>query len=103
MLRRAGWVALQLMGWDDVATPKVLTITLEFEIGSERVEVPRLRAAYRAGINAAVAAVMAQMQPGNVAAVHPRVTWAYRWTDKSGVEVDGIDLSEWIDDDELSK
>lgn len=88
------------MGWDDVATPKVLTITLEFEMGSKRVEVPRLRAAYQAAINAAVDAVRAEMQPGNVAAVHPRVTWAYRWTDKAGVEIEGIDLSEWADEHE---
>ena len=97
-------------GWDDVATPKVLTITLEFEIGEERIGTTRLRAAHRAAISAAINAVKAEIQAGNVAVVRHRVTWDYRWTDIAGQETivadqemdDDVEELEW-DESELDQ
>jgi hypothetical protein len=78
-----------------VATPKVLTITLEFKMGSKKVPVPQLKAAYQTAIAAAVDAVKAEIEPGNVTAVQHRVTWDYRWTDVTGQETDDTEAPEW--------
>jgi hypothetical protein len=87
------------MGWDGVATPKILTITLEFEMGEKKIGTARLRAAYQAAIPAAIEAVKAEIQAGNVAAVRHRVTWDYRWTDVAGQEADDAEEPEWDEDE----
>lgn len=71
-----------------MATPKVLTITLEFEVGEKKITTARLRAAHKAGVAASIEAVVAQLPEDSVIKISKRVTWDYRWTDLAGEETD---------------
>lgn len=81
-----------------MSTPKVLTITLEFEMGNRKIHTPRVKAAYEAAVNAAVDAAKSELLPGSVETVNSRMTWAYRWADTSAQYKD-ID-AEWEDVEE---
>lgn len=66
-----------------MSTPKVLTVTLEFEMGDRKIHTPRVKAAYEAAVSAAIDAAKDELLPGSVATVSSRMTWAYRWADTS--------------------
>jgi hypothetical protein len=75
-----------------MATKKILTITVEFEVLERKTHFPRIKAAHEAAVNAAVEAVRGELLDGSVGDVKSRMTWDYRWADSSteyaGVEGD---------------
>ncbi|MGI5352943.1 hypothetical protein ACQEU8_32900 [Streptomyces sp. CA-250714] len=81
-----------------MSTPKVLTVTLEFEMGERKIHTPRVKAAYEAAVSAAIEAAKNELLPGSVAAVNSRMTWAYRWADTSAQYKD-VD-AEWENTEE---
>ncbi|MFI5522766.1 hypothetical protein [Streptomyces platensis] len=76
-----------------MATPKILTVTLEFEMGDKRIHAPRIKAAYEAAVSAAMEAAKGELLDGSVSAVRSRMTWDYRWAESSAQYVD-VDV-EW--------
>ncbi|MBQ1113754.1 hypothetical protein [Streptomyces sp. C3-3] len=81
-----------------MSTPKVLTVTLEFEMGDRKIHAPRVKAAYEAAVSAAIDAAKNELLDGSVNTVRSRMTWDYRWAETSAQYTD-VDV-EWSDEDE---
>ncbi|MFD5011895.1 hypothetical protein [Streptomyces chartreusis] len=61
--------------------PKHLTITLDFDLqtANSTVSEARVRAAYRAAAEAALAAATEQLPEGSIKEVTAELDWSYRW------------------------
>ncbi|MGW0788470.1 hypothetical protein ACWD04_09475 [Streptomyces sp. NPDC002911] len=81
-----------------MSTPKVLTVTLEFEMGDRKIHAPRVKAAYEAAVSAAIVAAKNELLDGSVNTVRSRMTWDYRWAETSAQYTD-VDV-EWSDEDD---
>ncbi|MFD8386475.1 hypothetical protein ACFV2X_49615 [Streptomyces sp. NPDC059679] len=81
-----------------MATQKILTVTLEFEMGDRKIYGPRIKAAYDAAVPAAIEAAKAELLEGSVSTVRSRMTFDYRWTEATAeyAEMDG----EWDEDED---
>ncbi|WP_326590743.1 hypothetical protein [Streptomyces sp. NBC_01294] len=79
-----------------MAKRKILTVTLEFEMGQQTIHGKRIKEAYDALVIAAAEAAEGQLPYGSVEAVRSRATWDYRWYEASSdlVEGDEWDVSE---------
>ncbi|MBP2478206.1 hypothetical protein JOF53_007078 [Crossiella equi] len=62
-------------------TPKVLTITMKFEIGDRKIHAGRVKAASDAAVAAATAEVQKNLLEGCVENVTASTTWAYHWAE----------------------
>ncbi|WP_225804246.1 hypothetical protein [Streptomyces sp. NK15101] len=78
-----------------MAVQKIMTVTLEFEMGDRKIHGPRIKAAYDAAVVAAVEAAKGELLDGSVSAVRSRMTWDYRWADASA---EYADAEEWDED-----
>ncbi|MGW0211240.1 hypothetical protein ACWDZ8_37685 [Streptomyces sp. NPDC003233] len=81
-----------------MSTPKVLTITLEFEIGDRKIHAARIKSAYEAAVSAAIDAAKNELLDGSVNTVRSRMTWDYRWAETSAQYTD-VDV-EWAEEEE---
>lgn len=81
-----------------MATPKVLTMTLEFEMGDRKIHAARIKAAYEAAVSASIEAAKKELLNGSVTTVRSRMTWDYRWAETAAQYTD-LDV-EWPEDDE---
>ncbi|MFF7142739.1 hypothetical protein ACFZB5_16070 [Streptomyces nodosus] len=81
-----------------MSTPKVLTVTLEFEMGERKIHAARIKAAYEAAVSDAIEAAKKELLDGSVTTVRSRMTWDYRWAETSAQYTD-LDV-EWSEDDE---
>ncbi|MFC8064541.1 hypothetical protein [Streptomyces sp. NPDC057293] len=81
-----------------MSTPKVLTVTLEFEMGERKIHAARIKAAYEAAVSDAIEAAKKELLDGSVTTVRSRMTWDYRWAETSAQYTD-LDI-EWSEDDE---
>jgi hypothetical protein len=63
-----------------MATPKILTVSIEFEMIDGRLHLSRIRKARDVAIEAAVDAAQEELN-GNIANVRCRTTWDYRRLD----------------------
>ena len=79
-----------------MATPKVLMITLDIEVGESKTHATRIRAAYAAAVEAAVEAVKKELIPGSVDRVTSRMTWGYRFLETTTSHED-ITIEDWED------
>lgn len=61
--------------------PKHLTITLDFDLqtANSTVGEARVRAAYRAAVEAALAAATGQLPEGSIKKITAELDWSYRW------------------------
>lgn len=82
-----------------MATPKVLTVTLEFEMGDRKIHAPRIKAAYEAAVTAAIEAAKQELLKGSVNTVRSRMTWDYRWAETSAQYTD-MEV-EWQEPDDV--
>jgi hypothetical protein len=62
---------------------KVMTITLEIELGDRKQHGDRLSAAYDAAVEAAVQAAEQQLLESSIEKVTTRMTWDYRFAEKA--------------------
>ena len=81
-----------------MSTPKVLTVTLEFEMGDRKIHAARIKAAYEAAVSAAIDAAKSELLDGSVTTVRSRMTWDYRWAETSAQYTD-VDV-EWSEDED---
>lgn len=77
-----------------MATQKIMTVTLEFEMGDRVIRGQRITAAYEAAVNAAVEAAKTELSKGSVSTVRSRMTWDYRWAELSAQYSDVEDEGE---------
>ncbi|MDT0460845.1 hypothetical protein RM550_34870 [Streptomyces sp. DSM 41527] len=77
-----------------MATQKIMTVTLEFEMGDRVIRGQRITAAYEAAVSAAVEAAKAELSKGSVSTVRSRMTWDYRWAELSAQYSDVEDAGE---------
>lgn len=82
-----------------MATPKVLTITLKFEMGDRKIHYSRIKAASDAAVQAGTQAVQEALLDGSVDHVTATTTWAYHWAEFSTTVDEGV-LSEDDEDEE---
>lgn len=83
-----------------MSTPKVLTITLEFEMSERKNHLTRIKAAYDAAVAAAIEAARPELLDDSLKSVTSRMTWDYRWAETS----EKHDISaEWEDVEELDE
>lgn len=80
-----------------MATQKILTVTLEFEMGDRKIHSPRIKAAYDAAVVAAIEAAKGELLEGSLSTVRSRMTFDYRWADASA-EYAEMDI-EWEEDE----
>ncbi|MEU5833967.1 hypothetical protein ABZ820_09805 [Streptomyces diacarni] len=71
-----------------MSTRKVLTVTLEFDMGDRRIFGPRVKAAYEAAVSAAIEAAKGELLDGSVSTVTSRMTWDYRWAEATAQDTD---------------
>lgn len=69
-----------------MATRKVLSLTIEFELSDRKTHTERLRAAHEKGFEAATEAVKAELLEGSVDKVTSHMTWSYRYLDETRVQ-----------------
>lgn len=80
-----------------MATRKVLTINIEFELGDRKTYPKRLQAVYEAAVQAATDAAETELLEGGIAEVRHRMTFDYRWAEQSSTTpVGGVE--EWADE-----
>jgi hypothetical protein len=87
-----------------MASSKILTLSLEFELSERRQGNARLRTANDAAVRAAIQAVENELLPESVKSVRNRLTWDYRLIDNydpfaSGGdddEMEGVDEEEEV-------
>jgi hypothetical protein len=80
-----------------MATRKVLTINIEFELGDRKVGKKRLQAVHDAAVRSATEAAAAELLEGGVAEVRSRMTFDYRWAGQTSVTpIGGTD--DWSDE-----
>lgn len=72
-----------------MSTPKVLTITLRFDMGDRKIHAARIKAASDAAVDAASDAVESALLEGSVAKVTATTTWAYHWAEYSTATILG--------------
>ncbi|MFE0089516.1 hypothetical protein [Streptomyces sp. NPDC058991] len=80
-----------------MATQKILTVTLEFEMGDRKIHGPRIKAAYDAAVMAAIDAAKSELLDGSVSTVRSRMTFDYRWADASAEYAEDAD---WVEDED---
>ncbi|KAF4405526.1 hypothetical protein [Streptomyces lycii] len=71
-----------------MSTRKVLTVTLEFDMGDRKIYGPRVKAAYESAVSAAIKAAKAELLDGSVSTVSSRMTWDYRWAEATALDTD---------------
>jgi hypothetical protein len=77
---------------------KVLTMTIELELGDRKAPPKRLQAVYDAAVEGAVAAATSELLEGGVISVQHRMTYDYRWVDKNSSAPIG-DVDDWAEDE----
>jgi hypothetical protein len=80
-----------------MSTPKVMTVTLEFEMGDRKIHAARIKAACEAAVSAAIEAAKGELLDGSITTVRSRMTWDYRWAETSAQYTD-VDV-EWAEDE----
>jgi hypothetical protein len=83
-----------------MTTPKVLTITLRFDIGERNTHLPRIKAASDAVVAAATEAAKKALLDGSVENVQATTTWDYRWAEFSET-VPGATIDDSLTTDEV--
>jgi hypothetical protein len=68
---------------DDVRPQKVFTLALTFELGSHKTSRTRLRAAYNAGVRAAMEAVQNELLTDSIVQASSTMAYDYRWIARS--------------------
>ncbi|MBB3662447.1 3-deoxy-D-arabino-heptulosonate 7-phosphate (DAHP) synthase class II [Prauserella sediminis] len=81
-----------------MATRKVLTINIEFELADRKASPKRLNAVYDAAVKSATDAATRELLEGGVAEVRHRMTFDYRWADQTSTTPIG-DYEDWADDE----
>jgi hypothetical protein len=72
---------------------KIMTITLEFDLGERKIYPARLKAGYAAAATAATTAVKEELLENSVGAVQTRMSYDYRWAEVT--ESAGPTDTEW--------
>ncbi|MBK6042663.1 MULTISPECIES: hypothetical protein [Streptomyces] len=80
-----------------MTTKKILTVTLEFEMGDRKIHSPRIKAAHDAAVAAAIEAAKGELLEGSLSTVRSRMTFDYRWADASA-EYAEMDV-DWEEDE----
>ena len=75
---------------------KILTITIEFELGDRKTHSKRVQAVYDAAVESAVAAATSELLEDGLTEVRHRMTFDYRWAEQSSTTPIG-DAEEWVD------
>lgn len=81
-----------------MAKRKVLTITIEFELGDRKAHSKRIQAVYDAAVEGAISAATTELLEGGVAEVRHRMTFDYRWAEQNSSTPIGDD-EEWVDEE----
>lgn len=79
-----------------MATRKILTINIEFELGDRKAYAARLQAVYDAAVAAATEAAEEQLLEGGIAEVRHRMTFDYRWAESASTTPVGAD-EDWAE------
>ncbi|WP_327392563.1 hypothetical protein OG533_19730 [Streptomyces sp. NBC_01186] len=79
---------------------KILTVTLEFEMGDRKIYSPRIKAAYESAVSAAIEAAKDQLLDGSVNTVRSRMSWDYRFA-TAATEYTDLEV-EWPEEDDQS-
>ncbi|MFD8767110.1 hypothetical protein OG981_43370 [Streptomyces mirabilis] len=68
--------------------PKHLTITIDFDLQTERstVHYQRARAAYEAAVEAAIREARKVLPPDSIKEISSEIDWSYRWTREHDVQ-----------------
>jgi hypothetical protein len=80
-----------------MATRKVLTINIEFELGDRKAGGKRLQAVYDAAVKGATEAATTELLKGGIAEIRHRMTFDYRWADQTSATPIG-EAEDWADD-----
>ncbi|OEV08853.1 hypothetical protein [Streptomyces nanshensis] len=83
-----------------MSTPKVLTVTLEFDMSDRRNGSARIKSAYEAATASAVEAAKGKLLPDSVLMVRSRMTWDYRWAEATAQYSDPVQDEAEPGDDE---
>jgi len=75
--------------WGNVR--KIMTITLEFDLGDRRIHQPRLKAGAIAATSAATAAVEKELLEDSVATVKSHMSYDYRYTEITEAQSESAD------------
>lgn len=70
---------------------KIMTITLEFDLGDRRTHVSRLKSGYEAAASAAIAAVEKELLEDSVADVRTRMSYDYRYYSVTKEQMETVD------------
>ncbi|MFI7680358.1 hypothetical protein [Actinophytocola sp. NPDC049390] len=81
-----------------VATRKILTINIEFELGDRKAGKKRLEAVYNGAVEGAINAASAELLEGGLVDVRHSMTFDYRWAEKNSSTPIGGDA--WDEDEE---
>jgi hypothetical protein len=68
---------------DETRPQKVFTLALTFELGSHKTSRTRLRAAYNAGVRAAMEAVQNELLTDSIVQASSTMAYDYRWIARS--------------------
>jgi hypothetical protein len=70
---------------------KIMTVTMEFDLGDRRTHLARLKSGYEAAASAATAAVERELLEGSVATVRTRMSYDYRYFGVAAEQTESVD------------